>query len=83
MTSRRSLLAALLALPLAAPALAASGDCGCGPKAKPEVRANSYYQLALANADPAVQRRLAEAALRIDPNHAGAKALLESLDSTE
>lgn len=83
MLSRRILLAALLALPFAGPALAASGNCGCGPKTKPEARANHYYQLALASGDPAVQRRLAQAALRIDPEHAGAKALLETLDVSQ
>jgi hypothetical protein len=79
MTTRRALLALLLTLAIA-PALAVEDqDCGCGPKSKPANRAEHFYQMALAADDPDQKRRLAETALRILPDHAGALALLEQL----
>lgn len=83
MTSRRALLALLLTLAVA-PALAVEeGDCGCGPKSKPVNRAEHFYQMALASDDPDQKRRLAETALRILPDHAGALALLAELDAAQ
>ena len=83
MTSRRALLALLFAT-VALPAWAVEDqDCGCGPKSKPVNRAEHFYQMALASDDPDQKRRLAETALRILPDHAGALALLAELDATQ
>ena len=79
MQTRRALLALLLSA-AALPALAAQDqDCGCGPKSKPANRAEHFYQMALVAQDPGKKRQLAETALRIYPEHAGARALLDSL----
>jgi len=76
MMKRRLFLAALLVLP-ATMATAAADDCGCaGPKSNPFNRANQLYNMALSTDDPDKRKRLAEAILRIDPTHAGAKAML-------
>jgi len=81
MTTRRALLALLLTLAVA-PALAVEAeDCGCGPKSKPANRAEQFYQMALASDDPDQKRRLAETALRILPDHAGALELLAELNA--
>lgn len=74
MVTRRLILAALLTLPAAA---AFGADCGCGgPKADPKNHANQLYNMALATDDPEKRKRLAQTILRIDPEHAGAKAIL-------
>jgi len=77
--ARRTLLAGLLALAATPLGAAESGDCGCGPKSKPQNRAEHFYQMALAVDDPAQQRRLAELALSIWPQHTGAAELLNAL----
>lgn len=76
---RRLFLAGVLAFAARPVSAVESEDCGCGPKSKPQNRAEHFYQMALAADDPDQQRRLAELALRIWPGHAGAAELLADL----
>ncbi len=78
---RRSVLALVVGLaawPLAA--LAEEEDCGCSAaKKNGSGRAQQLYARALNTKDPQRRRRLLELALKIDPQHEGAKtALAES-----
>ncbi len=81
-TQRRSMLALLAGLgawPLLARAeeRAEEEDCGCSPaKSDSSGRANRLYQRALKTEDPQRRQRLLELALKIDPQHQGAKAAL-------
>ena len=74
---RRTFLAGLCAL-LAVPTARAE-DCGCGPKANPRARADQLYAMALLSDDPEKQRRLVELALKVYPEHEGARTLLAEL----
>lgn len=54
-----------------------AGDCGCGgPKSKPAGQAERLYREALTEDDPARRQRLLELALRLDPDHQGARQAL-------
>ena len=82
MIARRAALAFLLAA-TALPALAEEGEsCGCGgPKSSAKGRAAHLYAMALAAKDPEKRKRLAEAVLRLEPDHEGALKLLAALEA--